>query len=234
MRLTPHAVATAPRYVNAVGEVELSLRGLEAVEIENLGAARPADGHASLDLSDNLLARLDNFPLLPRLESLIAANNRIAEIGGGVGRALVALRSLVLTNNALRRPADLAPLAALPRLESLCLVGNPVAAAPHYRLYVVHTMPRLRALDFQRIKPRERDEAARLFADATVLERVGAADGGAAGGGGGGAGGGRAPPPRKMGAEERARVMEMIERASSVEEVERLERMLATGAPAER
>ena len=34
------------------------------------------------------------------------------------------------------------------------LLRNPVTNKPHYRLYVIHKLPQIRVLDFQRVKQR--------------------------------------------------------------------------------
>jgi len=40
-------------------------------------------------------------------------------------------------------------------LDALCsLLLNPVASKKHYRAYVIHKLPHLRVLDFQKIKLR--------------------------------------------------------------------------------
>lgn len=46
------------------------------------------------------------------------------------------------------------------------LLRNPVTSLRHYRLYVINRLPNLSTLDFQKIKPTEREEAAALFAGA--------------------------------------------------------------------
>ncbi len=53
---------TYPRYVNCIKERELDLRGIKAPAIENLGATR--DQFDTIDLSDNEIKKLDNFPLV--------------------------------------------------------------------------------------------------------------------------------------------------------------------------
>ena len=69
MRLTAAVVLQSPSFLNAMSEYELDLRGLGVAALQNLGATR--DQYDTLDLSDNVLARLDNVPRLPRLCSLV-------------------------------------------------------------------------------------------------------------------------------------------------------------------
>lgn len=73
--------------------------------------ARTQDHYQCIDLSDNELQRLENFPLLKNLETLLLHNNRISRIAAGLGASLPGLRTLMLTNNQLAALSDLEPLA---------------------------------------------------------------------------------------------------------------------------
>ena len=42
-------------------------------------------------------------------------------------------------------------------------MGNLVTQLPNYRLYVIHLIPSLRVLDFQKVTSKERQEATRRF-----------------------------------------------------------------------
>lgn len=90
----------------------------------------------------------------------------------------------MLNNNGLATLADVAALGELARLTHLSLVGNPVAAVPHYRAFVIHKCAALEALDFTRVKRKERYLASKFFLqDAegqALLAAVAAATGGAA------------------------------------------------------
>jgi len=57
----------------------------------------------------------------------------------------------------------LEPLRTLPRLLRLSLLGNPVTKKENYRLYVIWLCPRLKVLDFKKVKPAERERANQLF-----------------------------------------------------------------------
>lgn len=58
---------------------------------------------------------------------------------------------------------DIDPLVTLENLTSLSLLHNPITAKTHYRLYVIYKLPQLRLLDFRKIKMKERNEAKALF-----------------------------------------------------------------------
>lgn len=64
------------------------------------------------------------------------------------------LRTLILSNNRLTNLSDLDPLAYLRKLETLSLLDNVVAKKPKYRLYVINLLPKLRILDFRKVKPK--------------------------------------------------------------------------------
>ena len=116
-----------------------------------------------IDLSDNDLMRLDNFPLLPRLHTLILNNNRISRIAPALSSCLPGLTHVILTNNAIASHHSLAPLHHLPLLSHLSLRLCPVSRLPDYRLLVLHMLPRLRVLDWQKVKEKERKASKEQF-----------------------------------------------------------------------
>jgi hypothetical protein len=79
MKLTADVVASAPAYLNALGDREKGFRGLKATLIENLGVIE--DQYDTLDFSDNSISRCAGFPLMPRLKTLLLADNRVKSIG---------------------------------------------------------------------------------------------------------------------------------------------------------
>lgn len=60
----------------------------------------------------------------------------------------------------------MAPLHEFEALVNLALVGNPVTEKPHYRAFLIHKLPNLRNLDFQKVKKQERAAAEALFGSA--------------------------------------------------------------------
>ncbi|KAG8859333.1 U2 snRNP complex subunit [Tulasnella sp. 330] len=243
MKLTPELIESSPSFINALRDRELDLRGHKIPAIENLGVTR--DQHDTIDLTDNSLTHVQNFPSLKRLTSLLLANNRIAHISSSLYNSIPNLASLSLTNNALSELGDLVPLGDLKRLEYLSLMGNPVTEKKWYREWVIFNCKTLRVLDFQRIQDKEKKQAKTLFltpddlptALATSLrsaktqqssknvastEEEPTATGAAANLAAGRAG-------RLMTAEEKARVKASILSATSAEEVRRLEKTLKEG-----
>ncbi|NXJ75984.1 RU2A protein, partial [Trogon melanurus] len=97
VKLTAELIEQAAQYTNAVRDRELDLRGYKIPVIENLGAT--LDQFDAIDFSDNEIRKLDGFPLLRRLKTLLMNNNRICRIGENLEQALPSLTELVLTNN---------------------------------------------------------------------------------------------------------------------------------------
>jgi len=161
MRLTADVVRSAPSYINPLKERELGLRGFKIPVIENLGVTE--DQYDAIDLSENEILKLENFPLLTRLQTLLLSNNRIARISEGLQKFLPKLSTLMLMNNKLVNLRDIDPLSELSSLISLSLNNNPVTKHKSYRLYIIHKIPSLKLLDFKKIKPQERKEAEKFF-----------------------------------------------------------------------
>lgn len=161
VRLTADLIWKSPHFFNAIKERELDLRGNKIAVIENLGATE--DQFDTIDLSDNEIVKLENFPYLSRLGTLIMNNNRITRISPSIGEFLPKLHSLVLTNNRLVNLVEIDPLASLPKLQFLSLLDNNITKKPNYRLYVIYKLKALRVLDFKKVKQKERVEAQNLF-----------------------------------------------------------------------
>ncbi|CAG5850568.1 U2 small nuclear ribonucleoprotein A' [Menidia menidia] len=161
VKLSAELIEQAAQYTNPVRDRELDLRGYKIPVLENLGAT--LDQFDTIDFSDNEVRKLDGFPLLKRLKTLLMNNNRICRIGENLEMALPSLRELVLTNNSIQELGDLDPLASVKTLTLLSLLRNPVTNKKHYRLYVINKIPQIRVLDFQKVKLKERQEAEKMF-----------------------------------------------------------------------
>ncbi|KAG6390702.1 hypothetical protein SASPL_148441 [Salvia splendens] len=170
VRFTADLIWKSPHFFNAVRERELDLRGNKIPVIENVGATE--DQFDTVDLSDNEIVKLENFPLMNRLGTLLLNNNRITRITPNLGEFLPKLHTLVLTNNRLTNLAEIDPLASLPKLQFLSLLDNNITKKPNYRLYVIHKLKSLRVLDFKKVKQKERAEAKILFASEEAEEEV--------------------------------------------------------------
>jgi U2 small nuclear ribonucleoprotein A' len=132
---------------------------------------------------------LGNFPLSPRLQTLLLARNRIGSIQSSLAQSIPNLSTLVLTANNIAELADLDVLSTFPKLTHLVLMENPVTRKEvwhsqdwpwleiysvtnstiilkHYRLWVLWRCPAVRFLDYQKVKDAERKKAKELFGTA--------------------------------------------------------------------
>jgi len=237
MKLTPELLAQASSHLNPVKERQLDLRGYKIPAIENLGVAR--DQHDAIDFTDNAIVTLGNLPLLKRLHTLLLANNRIQSISPSIHLSVPNLHTLVLTNNNILELGDLESLKELKHLKYISLLGNPVQEKRWYREWLCWRIPSLRVLDFQRIRDKERTQAKALFVTAeglptalattisttisapstaatlTMDEPKAATVLGKAG--------------RLMSKEDREKIKAAIDKATTIEEVRKMERSLREG-----
>nr|XP_042114197.1 U2 small nuclear ribonucleoprotein A' [Peromyscus maniculatus bairdii]XP_042114198.1 U2 small nuclear ribonucleoprotein A' [Peromyscus maniculatus bairdii] len=161
VKLMAELTEQATQYTNAVQDRELDLHRYKIPVIENPGAT--LDKFDAIDFSDNAIRKLDGFPLLRRLKTLLVNNNRMCPTGEGLDQALPCLTELILTNNCLVELGDLDPLASLKSLTYLSILRNPVTNKKHYQIYVIHKVSQVRVLDFQKVKLKERQEAEKIF-----------------------------------------------------------------------
>ena len=78
VKLTIDLVEGAMQYTNPLKDRELDLRGYKVPAIENLGST--LDQFDTIDFTDNEIRKLDGFPLLQRLKSLIMTGNKVSII----------------------------------------------------------------------------------------------------------------------------------------------------------
>jgi U2 small nuclear ribonucleoprotein A' len=126
MRITAELLAQAEQRTNPLGERELVLQGLGIPAIENAAATR--DAFDCWDISNNRIARLDNFPKLTRLSNLLCSGNLVESIDAkNLASNLPNIKYLTLSFNNISSLAEIANLGkAFPKLEYLDLGGNPV------------------------------------------------------------------------------------------------------------
>ena len=229
MRLTVELVEGAAQYIHpATRDRELDLRGYKIPVIENMGSTR--DQFDSIDLSDNEIKKLENFPLLKRIKKLLFSNNRISVIQERLEESLPNLSWLILTNNDIKELGDIDALASLTQLECICLINNPITTKKHYRLYVINKLPSVRILDFRKVKLHEREEANKMFKGKkgkALAEEIGQKTSTFVPGEGLETNG--SVPKRKRTAAEVEAIRAAIVKATTIEEVERLKQQLAAG-----
>ncbi|KIW13713.1 hypothetical protein PV08_08904 [Exophiala spinifera] len=234
MRLTADLINNSLSYLNPLKERELDLRGHKIPTIENLGVAGPQD---AIDFTDNDIITISNFPLSPRLNTLLCARNRIQSVDKRIAEQIPNLTTLVLTANHVKELGDLEGLMGCGRLTHLCLLENPVTKKEHYRLYLIWAIPSLRFLDFQKVRDAEREQATELFGTAEEPSELAAKIKGVKSRSfdvSGAAVNGKADGKRKgvrtqLTETEKKRVQEMIKNAKSLAEITRIEKDLAEG-----
>ncbi|KAK5551881.1 U2 snRNP complex subunit [Exophiala xenobiotica] len=234
MRLTADLINNSLSYINPLKERELDLRGHKIPTIENLGVAGPQD---AIDFTDNDIATISNFPLSPRLNTLLFARNRIQGVDKRIAEQLPNLTTLVLTSNHVKELADLEGLSLCGKLTHLSLLDNPVTRKEHYRSYLIWTIPSLRFLDYQKVRDAERQQANGLFGTADAPSELAAKIKGiktrafdVPGAGVNGTAESKRKGVRTQLTEtEKKRVQEMIENAKSLAEITRIEKDLAEG-----
>ncbi|POY73506.1 hypothetical protein BMF94_3443 [Rhodotorula taiwanensis] len=255
VRLDADLLARTPSYLSPLKDRELDLRGYQIPAIENLAVTK--DQLDSIDLTDNQIHALANLPVLKRLHQLLLANNPVRTVSQHLGTSVPNLRTLVLTNAQIERDhlAQLAvTLARCRKLEHLSLKGCPVQQAPNYRAWIIFNCKRLRSLDYERVSLKERELANSLFLTpageptplhTSLLAATASTTAASAPALVSGAGSGTAAKTFEPGVEpaesqaghagrlltkeEKDRVRKAIEGAESVEEIRRLQRMLAQG-----
>lgn len=161
VRLTAELIEDSYQYMNPIREYELNLRGYKIGLIENLGTT--LNQFDTIDFTDNEIRRLDGFPLLPKIKSLMLNNNKIQYVAPNLERYVPSLETLIMTNNNIEELYEIDNLSTIKTLRTLSLLRNPVASLRHYRLYTIYKMPFLRILDFKKVKEKERKEAVSLF-----------------------------------------------------------------------
>ena len=237
MKLTADLIEQSAQYTNpATKDREISFRGYKISEIENLGAT--LDQFDCIDFTDNDIRRLENFPLLKRLKRLLLSNNRVQRISDDLHEQLPSLESIVLINNELQQLGDINPLAACKNLHDLALINNPLTTKEHYRLFAIHRLPQLKTLDFRRIRLREREAARTLFKgkkgkqleqEIGIRSKVFSNTATGQTNGDGNSAGGRVGSARPHTADEVTAIKAAIDKATTLEEIERLNALLKQG-----
>ncbi|ORX89584.1 U2 small nuclear ribonucleo protein A [Basidiobolus meristosporus CBS 931.73] len=234
MKLTADLITRSPSYINAIKDRELDLRGNKIPVLENLGVTK--DQNDTIDLTDNSIQYLGNFPLLRRLHTLLLSNNRISRIETTLSKYLPNLRTLVLTNNSISELGDLEGLSGLSKLTYLSLIDNPVTKKNYYRSWLIWKIPTLRVIDFKRVKDAERQEAQKLFQSKngevtslakSILETTSKTF--EPGEELSGSGSKPSIPALGLSTEEQAKIKEAIKHASTLDEIAYLEKQLRSG-----
>lgn len=227
MKLSPDLLYSAPTYINPIQQRELLLRGHQIPIIENLGITKDLNG--SIDLTDNDIRVLGNFPRLLQLKTLLLSTNRISHIQPDLGESLPNIECLVLSANSLNQLSDVNAISTLPKLTHLSLIDNPLVHLDYYRLYVIWRNPNLMVLDFMKVKDAERKNARELLGSSLdqptelALKIMGTKSKTV------NMSGGEKDYSRPLTEADRENLRQKLKSATSLAEVERIEQALRTG-----
>ncbi|XP_037932064.1 protein tilB [Teleopsis dalmanni] len=110
-------------------------------------------------LQSNLISKIENLFKLKKLEYLNLAVNNIERVENL--ESLESLNKLDLTLNFIGELTSIESLRANYNLKELILTGNPCCDYPHYREYVIATLPTLKSLDCEEITTTHRLEVSK-------------------------------------------------------------------------
>ena len=135
MRLSAEILEASEQRTNPLGEREIVLRGLAIPALEHLGVTR--DAFDTMDFTDNRLTRLENFPRLLRLSTLLLASNLVESLDhANLSKNVPSLKYLELGYNQIGSLLEVSNLGkACSKLEFLSLTGNPVTSK-----YITHSV----------------------------------------------------------------------------------------------
>lgn len=219
VKLTPEVILRCSIGFNALSEREICMRGMKIPAIECISVLQ--DQVDVIDLSDNEVRKIDNFPEMKRLNTLLINNNNVSKVDTKIATQLPNLTSLILTNNRVAVLSEIDVIATLAKLEYLSLLGNPVTLKINYRLYTINRIPSLRSLDFKKISRVEREEAVAFFQTEAGKAMMSAISSGVDSS--------NNIKSVVLSDEQKRQVREAITRASTKEEVDLIERQLKEG-----
>lgn len=112
----------------------------------------------TLNISSNIIRKLENLACCPLLSTLICTNNKLDNIESIKHLAECKnIHTLDLQNNNISDPAILDVLKQIPNLKCLYLKGNPVVSnIKNYRKVLVSTLTELSYLDDRPVFDNER------------------------------------------------------------------------------
>lgn len=236
MRLTSQVLSDAPTIINPEKQVTLLLRSLKIPYLENLGITK--DTYEVIDLTDNELIELSNFPRLKNLKVLLVGNNNITGINDDkLPNNLPHLQSISFIHNNISKFLDVRILCRFKNLSNITFIDNPITDSSNYRYFIIWLIPTLKVLDFSKVKQKELMKAKELFGESiedpselalSMLEDISTTES-------------RKNQilskdmrnlqdvGKKLTDEDKAKLLRELETADSVEDIERIERALHNG-----
>ncbi|KAH3688657.1 hypothetical protein WICPIJ_000348 [Wickerhamomyces pijperi] len=141
----------------------LTLRSHDIPVIENLESIPSNINISTIDLTNNAIVTLGNFPVMNSVQCLLTGRNRIRNIQADISSQLPNLNSLSLIGNKIDSFKELQALSGFKKLETLYLTGNAITETRGYRLFVIWLLPYLKVLDGAKVGLSEKNEASELY-----------------------------------------------------------------------
>nr|KAG5703043.1 hypothetical protein BaRGS_016204 [Batillaria attramentaria] len=116
-----------------------------------------------LNLAHNCISRIEGIENLTGLQVLNVSNNNIEHIPAWLPKKLQSLRTFRISDNRLASLAEVGKLKAIPDMIQLEVSGNPLSELPHARLYLIFHLRCVEILDGQSVSAAERDKAQNRF-----------------------------------------------------------------------
>lgn len=108
-----------------------------------------------LDMTNNDLVTIPPLETHKGIHTLLLGRNRIRTVDGKAFPRQI--KNLSLVQNELKEFSDLEGLKFAPKtLENICLRGNDVCYLSGYRQYILKLCPQIRVLDFEKVTDKER------------------------------------------------------------------------------
>lgn len=97
VKISADLISRSSQFLNPVKEFQLDLRGYKITVIENLTATN--DQFGCIDFTDNSITKIDQFPKLNRLRTILLINNRVSKVEQNFSINCPYLENLILSNN---------------------------------------------------------------------------------------------------------------------------------------
>lgn len=171
MKFTPSVVIDAPQYYvdhfNGKYDTDkcVVLRDMQLEtdsDLMSISLKHLPSAVNILDLTNNELTEFPDLRNNPEIHTLLLARNQIGQLDGE--HLPQNICNLVVCNNNLTSLEQLNGLKNCPKaLKSLQLRGNQVCHVEDYREYVLRLVPGLQILDFSRVTDQERKNASKII-----------------------------------------------------------------------
>ncbi|KAI8619983.1 hypothetical protein BC830DRAFT_1059795 [Chytriomyces sp. MP71] len=145
---------------------------LEDNEIESIDSLTSLAGLTKLDVSKNRITAVEHASNFGSLMLFSLENNMIRSLKPFA--KMSSLMEFYIGNNCIGDLYNIFPMKELPRLIILDVTGNNVCQQPHYRMFTIFHLSRLKILDGASITPKEQSAAKEIYLGKLTIELLGA------------------------------------------------------------